>query len=121
MSEQVSGYRCSRCGAVFDDAQALSNHLHMHEEVEPEAGSHLHAGHDEEMTRPKGRVSLAYLHADGEFKSARLPIFGVFAVFLVISGIAAALRISLFVPIFIGVLIAMLAGAGFLFKYLMEG
>jgi hypothetical protein len=57
---------------VFDGTETLSNHLYMHEGAEPETGSHLHEGHEEGVTRPKGQVSLAYVHADREFKSAHI-------------------------------------------------
>jgi hypothetical protein len=106
---------------VFDDVKMLSNHLYMHEEAEPETGSHLHEGHEESVTRPRGQVSLAYVHADREFKSARVPIFGIVAVFLVTFGAASALRVALFAPMFVASVIAMIIGAAFLFKYLMEG
>jgi hypothetical protein len=121
MTEQVGRYQCSRCGAKFDDANALSNHLLMHEEAEPETGSHLHAGHDENETRSKGQVDLAYQHADREFMSARVPIVAIFAVFLVFFVAATLLSIPLFAPMFLASVAAVIIAAGYLLKDTMEG
>jgi hypothetical protein len=107
MAQQIGQYRCARCGAVFDGRAAYTNHLQMHEETEPETDS-------------RG-LSQAYAHADREFSSARLPIFGIVVLFLATFGIATALRIAVFAPMFVAAVIAMIIGAGFLFKYLLEG
>jgi len=121
MTEQVGRYQCSRCGALFDDANALSNHLHMHEETEPETGPHLHAGHEEDVTRPRGKVELAYGHADREFTSARVPLVAIFAIFLVLFAVATVFSIPLFAPMFVAALAAVIITAGYLVKYTLEG
>ena len=66
-------------------------------------------------------LSQTYARADREFKSARVQIFGIIALFLVAFGVATALRVALFAPMFVASVIAMIMGAASLFKYLMEG
>jgi hypothetical protein len=114
MSEQIGRYRCPTCGAIFLDEGAFLTHTRAHGGAELQPAYETKTDSREDLTR-------AYSHADSMFKRARLPIFGIAVAFLLTFAYATVLGIGLFAPMFMGATIAVIIGAAFLFRELMEG